>query len=214
MEESATLVKFGLFEHLFQLRDQGLIYMNNLLHFWKIEDEELRGDVNDSIDELMRGKKGKLKDNTNDITTISNWQLRIQPLDADKINIFSLYALRPHKGTFPIPQKNNKFGTHALVFTEPQVFIEKISTLFRENSIDARAGLVTYVDDNYAGKIGPFIKLRKFGYQSEWRIVCYNGPGIARKFFIGSLKDISIILPSQELNDKIKIDNSGNIILS
>jgi len=188
--------------------------MNNLPYFWKIEDEELRGDVNDSIDELRRGQTGKLKDSTNTSIRISNWQLRIHPPNPDKINIFCLYALRPQKGTFPIPQKNFKFGSHALVFTKPQIFIDKISTHFRENSVDARADLVTYVDDNFAGRVGPFVKLRKFKYQSEWRIACFNGTGTTRKFYIGSLREISIILPSHELNDRIKIDDSGSIHLN
>lgn len=54
MGEPATLVKFGRLEHLQQLQNEGLLYMNPLRCFWKIEDEELRGDPADGISELHR----------------------------------------------------------------------------------------------------------------------------------------------------------------
>ena len=60
MPEKATLVKFGLKEHLSQLRDRGLLYMNNLPHFWKIEDECLRGDPYDSVDRIETGNHGTI----------------------------------------------------------------------------------------------------------------------------------------------------------
>jgi len=44
MGEPGTLIKFGQRKHLLRLRDEGLLYMNNLPYFWKIEDDELRGD--------------------------------------------------------------------------------------------------------------------------------------------------------------------------
>ena len=45
MGETGTLIKFGQLEHLLRLRDEGFLYMNNLPYFWKIEDDELRGDL-------------------------------------------------------------------------------------------------------------------------------------------------------------------------
>ena len=44
MEEPGTLIKFGQHEHLLQLQDEGLLYLNNLPFFWEIENDELRGD--------------------------------------------------------------------------------------------------------------------------------------------------------------------------
>ena len=45
MGEPGTLIKFGHQEYLLQLQDEGLLYLNHLPYFWKIEDEELRGDL-------------------------------------------------------------------------------------------------------------------------------------------------------------------------
>ena len=38
VEEFGTLVKFGKQDHLLQLQDEGLLYLNNLPYFWEIED--------------------------------------------------------------------------------------------------------------------------------------------------------------------------------
>ncbi len=59
MGEPGTLIKFGLQDHLLQLQDEGLLYMNNLPCFWKIEDEELRGDPCDCIDEVAIRESGR-----------------------------------------------------------------------------------------------------------------------------------------------------------
>jgi hypothetical protein len=57
MEQPGTLIKFGKLEHLQQLQDKGLLYMNNLPYFWNIEDEELRGDPLDCAAQVLRGQR-------------------------------------------------------------------------------------------------------------------------------------------------------------
>ena len=47
----------------------------------------------------------------------------------------------------------------------------------------------------------------KFAYQSEWRLVCYNGPGGPREIKIGSIQDISVIMRNNEVNTKITIES-------
>ena len=44
MGEPGTLIKFGQREDLLHFQEEGLLYMNNLPYFWKIEDEVFRGD--------------------------------------------------------------------------------------------------------------------------------------------------------------------------
>ena len=211
MVENATLIKFGLIEHIEKLRNEGLLYMNNLPFFWKLEDQELRGDAFDSVDKIERGKNGIITEkdcNANSIN-VTNWTLGIHPSEPDKINIFCMYALRPEKGMYPINKKNYKFGNHALILTNPQEFINRISSHLNKHAIKAKANLVDYIDDNYIGEIGPFKKLRRFSYQSEWRLVCYDGPRIERKIYIGSIQDISIIHRSKEVNKKMTLDSCG-----
>lgn len=121
MGEPATLMKFGRLEHLQQLRTEGLLYMNPLRCFWKIEDEELRGDPADGIAELRRGNRGEARfvDRPEVVFSINSWTLRIPPANADGINVYSMYALRPLYGSSPVNARNSRFGGHALVLMDP-----------------------------------------------------------------------------------------------
>ncbi len=207
MAEHGALVKFGHQQHLIQLRDDGLLYMNTLLYFWGIEDGGLRGDVCDSVDEIARGHEGEvtLANATKAPLKITNWTLRIQPPEAEKINVFCMYALRPSAGTFPVDQKNLQFGDYALVVADAQQFIDRIGSHMESKAIRGKAGLVEYVDNEYTGAVGPFRKLMSFAYQSEWRLVCYDGAGGPRTIRIGSIADISTIMLSSEVNQRITV---------
>ena len=200
-----ALVKFGSREHILQLQEEGLLYMNNLPYFWKIEDDGLRGDVFDSINGVDRGIKGKItfQGGTELSDAVTNWTLRMPPKEPKKINIFCMYAFRPSEGAFPVDDKNFKFGDFSLVVTNPQEFISRIGTHLKNHRIKGKANFVEYVDNKYTGPVGPFKKLKKFDYQFEWRLVCCDGPGMACKISIGNIHDISIVIPSNKINEKI-----------
>jgi hypothetical protein len=170
MAENATLVKFGQYEHLCQLRDEGLLYLNNLPYFWKIEeDEELRGDPFDGVAEVLRGSKGTVtpRNGPGVPVDVHNWVIRVHPPEAEKMNIFCMCAVHPSAGSFPVDERNFRFGDHALVLTNPQEFIDRTASQLESENISRRADLVEYVDDEHMGEVGPFRKLRSFAYQSE-----------------------------------------------
>jgi len=207
MEEPGTLIKFGQQEHLLSLRDEGLLYMNDLTYFWKIEDDELRGDPLDCIAEVARGPRISFPSTDGkEIFLEGNWTLRMNPPEPEKINIFCMYALRPLvEGTFPINERNFQFGEHALILMNRDEFMRRIESTLKSEKIVAKANLVEYVDNDYIGKIGPFKKLRRFSYQSEWRLVCKDGAGGPRKISIGSIRDISQIIRIDEVNKEIRV---------
>ena len=205
MGEPATLVKFGQLEHLQQLQTEGLLYMSPLSCFWKIEDEELRGDPADGIAGLHRGDRGEARfvEYPDVVLTLNSWTLRIPPLDADEINVYCMYALRPLHGSYPVESGNRRFGGHALVLIEPQRFVDTVHGVLEEEGIRHCAGLVEYYDEEFHGEVGPFRKSSRLGYQSEWRLVCYGGSGNVRKVAVGSLADYSVILPFDEVNKQV-----------
>jgi len=209
MSEPAALVKFGQDNNMSQFRNEGLLYMNNLPYFRGIEDKELRGDPCDSVDKFERGQKAdiSLPDGTKLPIKVTNWDLRIGPSNADKINVFCMYALRPLAGTFPVNEKNFRFGDVAIVVIDINEFIDRIKKHLRQKHIEGKAQLVEYIDDDYTGEVGAFRKFKKFSYQSEWRLVCKDGPGGPRKLRIGSIKDISVVVPIQEINEIITVSS-------
>ncbi|MHB8770506.1 MAG: hypothetical protein ACYC7J_05880 [Syntrophales bacterium] len=206
-ESGGTLIKFGKEADLLQLRDEGLLYMNNLRYFWGIEDEELRGDCFDCVAEVARGPKVVMRQpDGKDLVMTGKWVLRIHPPAPEKTNIFSMFALRSAIGNSPIDECNFRFGEHALVMLDPQAFMTRVETHLKAEKIEARGDLVEYVNDDHAGKLGPFKKLRKFSYQSEWRLVCPDGPGGPRMIRIGSIRDISVLVRCTEINTLLRIE--------
>ena len=84
-------------------------------------------------------------------------------------------------------------------------FIQKLESSLKSQRIVADGELVEYVNDEHTGELGPFRKFNRFFYQHEWRLVGYDGSGEPRKIQIGSIRDISVILPSDQVNKEIKV---------
>lgn len=184
--------------------------MNNLPYFRKIEDEELRGDLNEGVDELAHGSKGHVIIHGDENTperkiNISDFSLRIGPDEPEKTNLFCMYALRPDSEAFQIDKRNFRFGDYALVVLDSNAFMDRLSASLRDNKIKGKADLVEYIDNRHTGPVGPFRKVQKFDYQSEWRLVCPDGPGKERTITIGSLEDISVIIECSKLHDEIQM---------
>ena len=207
IEDFGTVVKFGKQTNILDGQNEGLLYLNNLTYFWDIEDKELRGDPFDSVEEVRRGPRVEIPmPDGKRVSMEGEWVIRSYPPNPEKINIFCMYALRPFSGKFPINEKNFRFGEFALVIIDKPEFFKRIESTLKLQKIRGEAGLVEYVVNDYTGQLGPFRKLKRFEYQSEWRLVGYDGPGGPRKIRIGSIKDISIIIRSNQINEEIKIE--------
>ena len=208
--ERSTLVKFGRLEHLEMLRD-GIMYLNTLKYFWEIEDGDLRGDRFDTIDKIIRHNTGVIELTPKGGKTLRgevvNFEYREHTSEPESINLFCMYALRPAHGSFPVDPRNLAFGDYALVLLEPQRFIDLTHQAIVDNGIQGSAGIVEYVDNDFAGEMGPFRKLRRFEYQSEWRMVTYGGMGTARNLELGSLSDIVKIVRSEDLNTIVAVSS-------
>lgn len=205
MVEKATLVKFSKYEYICQLRDEGLLYMKNIPYFWRIEDEGLRGDKFDSVAEVMKGSSGTAtpENDPENPVRVRNWVIRKHPPHPERIHIFCMCAVRPSAGSFPVDKRNFRFGDYALILTNPNEFIDRISSQLKAQNITHKAALVKYVSNDYRGEFGPFRKLIKYAYQSEWRLACYDGIGEERIFRIGDIKDICIVVRKNEVNQKM-----------
>ena len=205
MVEKATLLKFGHYEHICQLRDQGLLYMNTFPYFRQIEDKELRGDKYEGVAEVNRGSSGIVtpKNDPENQFMVSRWEIRKDLPQLEKLNVFCMCAVRPSVRSFPVDKRNFRFGDYALILMNPQEFIDRISSQLESQNINHKANLVEYISNDYVGEVGPFRKLKNFAYQSEWRLVCYGGNGAVRIFRIGSISDICIVVKSNEVNQNI-----------
>ena len=205
MGEQATLVKFGKESHMRRLHTEGLLYMNNLPFFRAIEDGQLRGDQNESVDRIEKGTAGTVTvASALPPLQLTSWTLRIGPDYPERVNLFCMVAVRPQFGCYPVDERNFRLGDYAVVLTHPQRFIERAHATLISQGIKHEANLVHYVDDDHVGGIGPFCKFRSFAFQCEWRLVCHGGCGCAREVTIGSIQDISVILPIHDLGRELE----------
>jgi hypothetical protein len=203
MNEPGTLVKFGRAEHIRPMIENGVLYMNNLPYFWAVEDSSVRGDANDGVDAIRRGTKARIfkQDGTEIPASVTSWVLR-EHTYAKNTNVLCMYSLR--ESSTPIDYRVLEFGDTSLLFTQPQVFFDRLHAAVRREELDARGDLVEYVSDNHTGEVGPFRKLAMFSWQAEWRLVVHNGPGGPLILNIGPLNDIARILPTRDLIEETK----------
>ncbi len=207
MSESATLVKFGTRDHLLPFLEKGKLYMNTPSYFRSVEDKELRGDRYDSMYKIEQGARGIVVFKTHpDVPIeINHWVLGEDDPASSTINLFCMFALRPKVGSYPVDSKNFRFGDSALVLVDPQKFINRVHDSLQDMAILHHFDLMEYVPESYTGLLGSFKKFSTFAYQSEWRIVCFDGPGRPRCVEIGSIEDIAAIIPSSEINKYIRV---------
>lgn len=214
MTERATLIKFGQYKHLSQLQSEGVLYMNTVQHFSTIEDKEARGDKLEGADEICQGERGTVRPSKIGAVAspVGSWWIETRSDEAERMNIFCMYAARPTVGSFPVHERVSDFGDFALVLREPDQFIRRVASVAKSEGISIKANLVEYVDDGYTGELGPFKKLRRFAWQSEWRLACYDGPGAARILSIGSISEISALMQSSEVNERVRDTGSQLVI--
>lgn len=208
MKPRGTLCKIGNYKFIKALYEEGCIYMNTLNTFWNIEDGGLRGDQNDGIHSIKKGTLGtaSIKGGTSLPIRITDWTIEERPINPEKINIYSMYALRWDSGHIQVDTRNIEFGDSTLVITNANEFLKRLSIKLKAAKRRYKCDLISYVSDTYNGDIGLFKKTSKYSYQSEWRIACLGGDGKPLKLRLGSLKDISILVPTQELETCISLD--------
>ena len=70
--------------------------------------------------------------------------------------------------------------------------MNRVCSYLDHQLIPFKGDLVEYVDDEHIGRLGPFKKRRMYAFQSEWRVVCYDGPGGVREIRIGSIQEFRL----------------------
>ena len=201
---NARILKFGKQEHLFALQKYGEVYLNPLRYFWNMEvPNDHQFDKFDSILDRRNIKPGPI-DWINDDGSISKkfvtkGELVVYPNNPDKICLFCGYAyVTENKQPSDVDTRMSNFGDTILVINDPKEFIERAKNEFEKEKYHMKCQLISYVPDEYFGKMNEFTKFSKFSYQYEWRMVCYNGPGEVFKIRIGDITDISRITSHEE----------------
>jgi hypothetical protein len=208
-----ALLKFGQQEHIEQLQSEGLLYCNTLEYFRTLEADENRSDTDEGLAAFYQADAVRMTIGTGDGTAVQLdastgliGPVRIS-LDAHLgVNIYCMYALS--RDSLYVDARNFRFGPWCLAILDSDEF-RRIALAARANRIGLEARLVEYYDETVSsGESTPFKKCDRFRYQNELRFVLRPAHGKPYRFAIGSLNDISAIVPSSEINDYIHVPSS------
>jgi hypothetical protein len=199
--------KFAARNHIEQFV-QGVLYMNTLQHFVKIETGSLRMDSNEGTSHVLRGDGAILKmtltadDEYKPVAEIRG-PIRYKPDDLRTVNLFCMYALASDA---LVDERNWGFGDTFALLIDFDKFMKRVKAAAQGMGQELRYQLVEYIDElSYEGPVGVFKKLSGFSYQSEFRIALFPGTGAALRFDVGNLSDNVIVGPLADLNDRLKV---------
>lgn len=205
MKETHTIkcfLKFGTEEHLLQLRDKGIIYMNPLEYFRNLEDEDLRGDNYEGVTGVYNLPPGEFEIPTLQFKGNHEGMHYCEQWENLNGNIFSLYCVSSHgfpdPREFKVDPKMTKFGTHVLLIKDNPKFLSLIKKELRRKKISFDDGFIEYYD-RYAinGKVSVFQKPNEFAYQKEFRIYAWRNGAKPLVLELGSLAHMTELLPME-----------------
>ncbi|MCC3152152.1 hypothetical protein Q3A66_08810 [Hymenobacter sp. BT770] len=204
-----ALIKFGQKVHIQELLDKGVLYMNHVIEFVKIEDAALRGDVDEALisiedvfnmDVLLDGvviaKAAK-----GCIAVHNNYPVG---------NIYSMYGLYKTEdlSQISVDARCKKFGDSCLIIHNVGEFLKRVENAALVENKKVLYSPVTYEDkSSYRGKWSLFKKPVLYSYQSEFRLLVkqsdFIGPIILT---LGPLNDIALMFDSNAI-DNLKVED-------
>ncbi len=207
-----ALFKFGQREHIERFVSEGLLYMNTLEHFAKLEAETVRRDANEGVAFMQQphgvriGFKKNIEDTWTSIGPLAGpvlWRGRESLLP----NVFCMYGLRASAGTSLVDPRNFEFGDTFVLLKDGDEFLRRAKQAALDSGHEMKWHMVEYVDEaSYSGALGPFRKYSAFSYQSEARLALLPGTGAPFELRLGDLSDlVAMTGPLTGVNHHIKI---------
>jgi hypothetical protein len=197
-EHPIAIFKGGDREHMEQLLKEGVVYMNTIGHFRKLELDSTRRDGHEGSTYCERGEgvtiRVKHEGEWREVGT-PNGPIVMSDDESMNANIYCLHArtTRDFEAPFRLDLGYQEY-----------VFIWNADEFFRRVRNEAeRAGqrvdirMVRYVDrKTYHGPLGPFRKFSEYSAQSELRILAQPGLGGPLILKLGNLSDIAVMVPA------------------
>ncbi len=199
-EQCAILLKLGKREHLEMLR-KGLLHMNTLDYFNKLEEDRARGDPFEGTDAILQPQHVRHFIIEPQVPGVGPHRVdpqglvgpvRIGRKRTSACNIFCMCIVtEPIVGPI-FPDGHEWFGDHFVLFTDTQEFLDRVVSAASRQGLNLHANLIKYYDESgYSGETGRFRKRSCFAYQREYRITIEPGLDGPRRFEIEDLTDIT-----------------------
>lgn len=184
-ERILFFIKFGQKKYLESLRNKGELYFKSAKAFNEIKKlNDAQGDDKEGAIwiENLKNIQTTLKH-----PKLGEFKFRSVPDTMTKLTQFnhnyltcSFYAVTnkdfEHSDIFEVNERMSNFGGHALIISNPKLFIDSIFDYAGKDNIQLSAKKVTYEDLTKQGRIelNPFVKKDNHSYQKEYRMVIKN----------------------------------------
>jgi hypothetical protein len=187
---SVVLIRFSKREYLEELR-AGHFYLNTQNYFLKLENDCVRTDRFETVDEIVQ---------PHDIKSfrLANKELCLAgPLFINfgtrAYNVFCMHSVPiPTVGCPFVDPRNFKFGDAFTVILDAKKFLNRVKRAAKKIGFSMDCHLVEYFDpETYSGEVGPFRKPTNFKYQREFRIIITPGTVEPVRLKVRTLKDIT-----------------------
>jgi hypothetical protein len=208
-----SFIKFGSEEDMYDLFDNGTIYMNAINKFRTIEDKKLRGDSYEGVNKIRNFPSGQLE--IPSINYIGNYiSLHLKESYKNVLgNIYSLYCISAYGFKSPndivLDKRLAEFGSYSVLIKNVPDFLNRMRIALTSITKNFDEGFVEYYNKyEVNGTISIFHKTSEFEYQKEFRFYVDRDEISPLIFKLGSLKEIAEIIPSKSIIQlKAIIDN-------
>lgn len=200
-------IKFGKREHMDKLLREGEVFLNTSQFYRDCKNPEV-GDSNEGL--IQQPLPDIIK-----IDGVGCCGVNIHERFYVNKNLYCLYCIENEDIKNALNEKNqyefdltgfNGFGDCCVVFHYLEPFVNKIKEAIEKEDLKLLGcKLVRYEDfDSYPGKIGHFMKDKKFSHQREFRFVIDSDEARQRKIYLGNLEEYAKIVPIN--NNKLIVD--------
>lgn len=196
------LLKFGKKSDM-EAFQKGILFMNTLEHFQKLECCEIRGDKEEGLSAIYQAKGGTLSRQNNKGVFVPTGtivdKVRYREKNSAYVNVFCMYALQFYPQKQYIDKRNFTFGDTFVLILNPIEFLNRVKRAATQKGIAVHHNLVKYVDrERHNGPMGPFRKFKEFSYQNEFRILV-SLPDLQNPYIL-NIDDISDITEQGDLS--------------
>ena len=205
MSRNTALMKLLPSKHLESFLN-GNLYMNTPEYFSTLEAADLvRSDTDEGIHSSLQTKEVSIQNENGEWIPIGGL---INPVifrtqETAAYNMYCMYGIQELIEE-PLDDRNLAFGDTFVAITNNDEFLRRIKVASENEKREYEHALIEYVDrETFHGFIGPFRKFSSFAYQQEFRIVLLGGNGSPTTLHIGDIRDICIVGPSAEFNQRL-----------
>ncbi|MDO7846349.1 hypothetical protein Q5H92_08280 [Hymenobacter sp. M29] len=206
--ELFALIKFGAKHHMQQLYDDGVLYMNHISEFVRIEDSGLRGDKYESALSMQRMINIDIAHNGIVIAKAERGKITMHE-DNPVGNIYSMYGLKvvDDLSQIKVDERCKNFGDSCVILHNVPEFISRVNQAASTLNMKLLYEPVQYQNlEEYEGNWSLFKKPDYYKYQREFRLLIkqeeFIGPIILS---IGSIHDIAVMLGTDKI-DGLKVE--------